>query len=78
MAGGWSRPRPDSYTPIKFIVQVGWWAPGPVCTCAGNLAHPSGSIPRTDKTVVSRYTVSPVRPIGTMYGRKTLNRQRCE
>jgi hypothetical protein len=42
--GGWSAPRPGSFTPGKDpvpIVQEARWAPGPVWTCAKNLA-PTG------------------------------------
>ena len=44
MGGGWSAPRPGSYTPGKDpvpIVQEAGWAPGPVWTGAENLA-PTG------------------------------------
>jgi hypothetical protein len=39
--GGWSAPRPSRFTPWKDpvpIVQEAGWAPGPVWTCAKNLA----------------------------------------
>jgi hypothetical protein len=39
--GGWSAPLPGSFTPGKDpvpIVQEDVWAPGPVWTCAKNLA----------------------------------------
>jgi hypothetical protein len=39
--GGWSAPRPGRFTPAKDpvpIVQEAGWAPGPVWTCAKNLA----------------------------------------
>ena len=42
--GGWSTPRPGRFTPGKDpvpIVQQAGWAPGPVWTCAENLA-PTG------------------------------------
>jgi hypothetical protein len=42
--GGWSAPRPDRFTPGEDpvpIVLVDGWAPGPVWTCAKNLA-PTG------------------------------------
>jgi hypothetical protein len=42
--GGWSAPRPGRFTPGKDpvpIVQEAGWAPGPVLTCAKNLA-PTG------------------------------------
>jgi hypothetical protein len=42
--GGWSAPRPDRFTPGKDpvpIVQEAGWVPGPVWTCAKNLA-PTG------------------------------------
>jgi hypothetical protein len=42
--GGWSAPRPDRFTHGKDlvpIVQEAGWAPGPVWTCAKNLA-PTG------------------------------------
>jgi hypothetical protein len=42
--GGWSAPRPDRFTPGKDpvpIIQETGWAPGPVWTCAKNLA-PTG------------------------------------
>jgi hypothetical protein len=42
--GGWSAPRPGRFTPGKHpvpIVQEAGWAPGPVWTCAKNLA-PTG------------------------------------
>jgi hypothetical protein len=42
--GGWSAPRPGRFTPGKYpvpIVQEAGWAPGPVWTCAKNLA-PTG------------------------------------
>jgi hypothetical protein len=42
--GGWSAPRPGRFTPGKDLVpieQEARWAPGPVCTCAKNLA-PTG------------------------------------
>jgi hypothetical protein len=42
--GGWSAPHPSHFTPGKDlvpIVQEVGWAPGPVWTCAKNLA-PTG------------------------------------
>jgi hypothetical protein len=42
--GGWSVPRPGRFTPGKDpvpIVHEAGWAPGPVWTCAKNLA-PTG------------------------------------
>src|SRR5215510_2924883 len=39
--GGWLVPRPGRFTPRKdpvLIVQEAGWAPGPVWTCANNLA----------------------------------------
>jgi hypothetical protein len=42
--GGWSAPRPGRFTPGKDpvpILQEAGWAPGPVGTCAKNLA-PTG------------------------------------
>jgi hypothetical protein len=42
--GGWSAPSPGRFTPRKDpvpIVQKAGWAPGPVWTCAKNLA-PTG------------------------------------
>jgi hypothetical protein len=39
--GGWLEPRPGRFTPEKdpvSIVQEAGWAPGPVWTCAKNLA----------------------------------------
>jgi hypothetical protein len=42
--GGWTAPRPGRFTPGKVpvhIVQEAGWAPGPVWTCAKNLA-PTG------------------------------------
>jgi hypothetical protein len=42
--GGWSAPSPGRFTPGKdpvTIVQEAGWAPGPVWTCAKNLA-PTG------------------------------------
>jgi hypothetical protein len=42
--GGWPAPRPGRFTPVKDpvpIVQEAGWAPGPVLTCAKNLA-PTG------------------------------------
>jgi hypothetical protein len=56
--GGWSAPRPGHFTPGKDPVpnvQEAGWAPGPVWTCAKNLAPP-GFDPRTVQPVVSRYT----------------------
>jgi hypothetical protein len=47
--GGWSASHPGRFTPGKDlvrIVQEAGWAPGPVCTCAKNLAPP-GFDPRT-------------------------------
>jgi hypothetical protein len=44
---GWSAPRPGRFTPRKDpvpIVQEAGWAPGPVWTCAKNLA-PTGMDP---------------------------------
>jgi hypothetical protein len=48
--GGWSAPRPGRFTPGKDpvpitqnIIQEAGWAPGPVWTCAKNLA-PAGII----------------------------------
>jgi hypothetical protein len=40
--GGWSAPRPSRFTTWKDpvpIVQEAGWAPGPVWTCAKNLAY---------------------------------------
>jgi hypothetical protein len=58
--GGWSASRPGRFTPGKDpvpIVQEAGWAPGPVWTCAKNLAPP-GFDPRT---------VQPgVKPFGTI------------
>jgi hypothetical protein len=42
--GGWSTPRPGRFTPRKDpvpIIQEAGWAPGPLWTCAKNLA-PTG------------------------------------
>jgi hypothetical protein len=42
--GGWPAPHPSRFTPVKhpvLIVQKAGWAPGPVRTCAKNLA-PNG------------------------------------
>jgi hypothetical protein len=39
---GWSAPHPVRFTPWNDplpIVQEAWWAPGPVWTCAKNLAQ---------------------------------------
>jgi hypothetical protein len=51
--GVWLAPRPGRFTPGKDpvpIVQEAGWAPGPVWTCAKNLA------PRTVQPLASRYT----------------------
>jgi hypothetical protein len=58
--GGWSVKHPGSFTTGKqpvHIAQEAGWAPGPVWTCAKNLA-PTGirRIHRTVQPVVSRYT----------------------
>jgi len=56
--GGWSKPRPGRFTHRKEPVPIVWeagWAPGLVCTGAGNLA-PTGFYPRTVQPVESRYT----------------------
>jgi hypothetical protein len=53
-SGGWSAPRPGRFTPGKDpvpIVQEAGWEPGPVWTCAKNLA-PTGirSPDRSDRS----------------------------
>ena len=58
-------PRP-LFTPGKDpvpIVQEAGWAPGPVWTCAENLAPPPRFDPRTLQSVASRYTDYATRPI---------------
>ena len=50
-----SVPRPGHFTPGYPIVQEAGWAPGPVWTCAENLAPPPGFDPRTVQPVASRY-----------------------
>jgi hypothetical protein len=57
--GEWSAPRTGGFTPGKDpvpIVQEAGWAPGPVWTCAKNLAPHLNSIPRTTQPIASRYT----------------------
>jgi hypothetical protein len=54
---GWSAPRPDRFTPGKYpvpIIQEAGWAPGPVWTCAKNLA-PTG-IGSPDRPARSSFT----------------------
>ena len=49
-AGGWSTTRLGRFTPRKDpvpTVQEAGWAPGPVRTCAENLAPQPGFDPRT-------------------------------
>jgi hypothetical protein len=61
--GGWSAPRPGRFTPGKDsvpIVQEAGWAPGPVLTCAKNLA-PTG-IRSPDRSV--RSLAIPTEPLG--------------
>jgi hypothetical protein len=56
--GGWSAPRPGRFTPGKDPVpnvREAEWGPGPVWTCAKNLAPP-GFDPRTVQPVVNHYT----------------------
>ena len=58
MGVGWSTPSPGRFTPGKDpvpIVQEAGWAPGPVWTCAENLAPP-GFDPRTVQAVANRCT----------------------
>ena len=53
MGGGWSKPRPDRFTPGKDpvpIVQEAGWAPGPVWIGAENLAPHRDSIPGGKQT----------------------------
>jgi hypothetical protein len=53
--GGWSAPRPGRYTPGKDpvpIVQEAGWAPGPVWTCAKNLAPTGIRSPIPDRPVI--------------------------
>ena len=57
--GGWSAPRPGSFTPGKdpvHIVQEAGWTPGPVWTGAENLAPPPGFEAGTVQSVASRCT----------------------
>ena len=64
MGVGWSTPSPGRFTPGKDpvpIVQEAGWAPGPVWTCAENLAPP-GLDPATVQPVASRYTDYATRP----------------
>jgi hypothetical protein len=56
--GGWSAPRPGRFTPGKYpvpIVQEAGCAPGPVWTCAKNLA-PTGIRSSDGPARTSRYT----------------------
>jgi hypothetical protein len=53
--GGWSAPRPGRFIPGKdpaLLVQEAGWAPGPVWTCAKNLA-PTGIRSPDRSSVVS-------------------------
>ena len=58
--GGWLTPRPGRFTPGNDavpIVQETGWAPGPVCSCAVNLASTRIRSPdRTVQPVASRCT----------------------
>jgi hypothetical protein len=59
--GGWSAPRPGRFTPGKYpvpVVQEAGWDPGPVWTCAKNLA-PTG-IRSPDRPVRSQSIIDSV------------------
>jgi hypothetical protein len=70
---GWrvsAKPQP-LFTPRKDpvpIVQEAGWAPGPVWTCAENLAPPPGFNPQTVQPVASRYTDWATRPTSPSRG----------
>jgi hypothetical protein len=66
--GGWSAPRPGRFTPGKDpvpIVQEVGWAPGPVRTCAKNLAPTGIRSPDRPSRSQSQYRLSyPGSPVG--------------
>jgi hypothetical protein len=60
--GGWSAPRPCRFTPGKDqvpIVKEAGWAPGPVWTCAKNLAPTGIRSPDRPARIQSLYRLSP-------------------
>jgi hypothetical protein len=59
--GGWSAPRSGRFTPMKDqvpIVQEAGWAPGPVWTCAKNLALTGNRYPDRSARSQSLYLLS--------------------
>ena len=70
--GGWSTPRPGRCTPEKDpvpIVQEAGWDPGPVWTCAENLAPTGIRSPDRPASSESRYRLSYPGPTRTSVSR---------